>query len=172
MIDSIELLNCRKLDCYPKTVFERKIPFWMQSRKEQLEAKRFFYTNINSWIINADEIMRDSRYFLASVGFQTSICPTITPCLGSFIEWWYYRQQYSWTTDGLPIWAICGNPMTGTSRCTAVAINGKVQRAILQARLIDVVKSFNRIAKRYIEAQKECEAYPLDYVLSRLPIKL
>lgn len=172
MIDSIELLNCRKLDCYPKTVFERKIPYWMQSRKEQLEAKRFFYTNINSWIINADEIMRDSRYFLASVGFQTSICPTITPCLGSFIEWWYYRQQYSWTTDGLPIWAICGNPMTGTSGCTAVAINGKVQRAILQARLIDVVKSFNRIAKRYIEAQKECEAYPLDYVLSRLPIKL
>lgn len=172
MIEHIELLNCRKLDCYPKTVFERKIPYWMQSRKEQLEAKRFFYTNINSWIINADEIMRDSRYFLASVGFQTSICPTITPCLGSFIEWWYYRQQYSWTTDGLPIWAICGNPMTGTSGCTAVAINGKVQRAILQARLIDVVKSFNRIAKRYIEAQKECEAYPLDYVLSRLPIKL
>lgn len=172
MIEHIELLNCRKLDCYPKTVFERKIPYWMQSRKEQLEAKRFFYTNINSWIINADEIMRDSRYFLASVGFQTSICPTITPCLGSFIEWWYYRQQYSWTTDGMPIWAICGNPMTGTSGCTAVAINGKVQRAILQARLIDVVKSFNRIAKRYIEAQKECEAYPLDYVLSRLPIKL
>ena len=172
MIDSIELLNCRKLDCYPKTVFERKIPYWMQSRKEQLEAKRFFYTNINSWIINADEIMRDSRYFLASVGFKTSLCPTQMTCLGAFLEWWKYRQQYSWTVDRLPIWAICGNPMTGTSGCAAVDINGKIHRAILQARLIDVIKSFNRIAKRYIEAQKKCESYSLDYVLSRLPITI
>lgn len=172
MIDSIELLNCRKLDCYPKTVFERKITYWEQSREEQLEAKRFFYSNINSWIINADEIMRDSRYFLASVGFKTSICPTQMTCLGAFIEWWKYRQQYSWTVDGLPIWAISGNPMSDSSGCVAVDINGQAQRAILQARLIDVVKSFNRIAKRYIEAQKECEAYPLDYVLTRLPIKI
>ena len=170
MIDSIELLNCRKLDCYSKTVFEKKIPYWEQSREEQLEAKRFFFSNINSWIIKTDEIMRDSRYFLASVGFQTSICPTITPCLGAFLEWWKYRQEYSWTIDGLPIWAICGNPMTGTSGCAAVDINGKIHRAILQARLIDVIKSFNRIAKRYIEAQKKCESYSLDYVLSRLPI--
>lgn len=171
MIDSIELLNCRKLDCYPKTVFERKIPYLMQTRKEQLEAKRFFYTNINRWIINADEIMRDSRYFLASVGFQTLICPTISPCLGAFVEWWKYRQQYSWTEDGMPIWAVCGNPMTGSSGCASVDVNGNTQRAILQARLIDVVKSFNRIAKRYVAAQKECEAYTLDYVLTRLPIK-
>lgn len=172
MIDSIELLNCRKLDCYPKTVFEKKIPYWEQSREQQLEAKRFFYSNINSWIINADEIMRDSRYFLASVNFKTSICPTQMTCLGAFVEWWKYRQQYSWTVDGLPIWAICGNPMTGTSGCAAVDIDGKIQRAILQARLIDVVKTFNRIAIRYTKAQEECEAYSLDYVLSRLPIKI
>lgn len=172
MIDSIELLNCRKLDCYPKMVFERKIPYWKQSREEQLEVKRFFYTNINSWIINADEIMRDSRYFLASVGFQTSLCPTITPCLGAFVEWWKYREQYSWTIDGMPIWAVCGNPMTGTSGCASVDNNGNAQRAILQARLIDVVKSFNRIAHRYIEAQKKCESYSLNYVLTRLPIKI
>lgn len=172
MIDSIELLNSRKLDCYPQTVFERKIQYWEQSREEQLEAKRFFYSNINSWIINADEIMRDSRYFLASVNFKTSICPTQMTCLGAFIEWWKYRQQYSWTVGGLPIWAICGNPMTGTNGCAAVDINGKIQRAILQARLIDIVKSFNRIAIRYTEAQKECEAYTLDCVLTRLPIKI
>lgn len=172
MIDYIELLNSRKLDCYPKTIFQKKIPFWQQSREEQLEAKQFFYTNINSWIINADEIMRDSRYFLSSVGFQTSICPTITPCLGAFVEWWKYRQQYSWTDNGLPIWAICGNPMTGTNGCSSIDFNGCAKRAILQARLIDVVKSFNRIAKRYAAAQKKCESYSLDYVLSRLPIKV
>lgn len=171
MIDSIELLNCRKLDCYPKTVSNRTIQYWKQSREVQLSTKRFFYANINSWIINANEIMRDSRYFLASVDFQTSICPTVTPCLGAFVEWWYYRQPYSWTVDGLPIWAISGNPMTGSSGCASVDINGNAQRAILHAQLIDVVKSFNRIAKRYVEAQKECESYPLNYVLTRLPIK-
>lgn len=172
MIEYIELLNCRKLDCYPKTVYENKTTYWEQSRAEQLEAKRFFYSNINSWIINADEIMRDSRYFLASVGFKTSICPTISPCLGAFVEWWKYRQQYSWTVDGMPIWAVGGNPMTGSSGCAAVNLECEVQRALLQARLIDVVRSFNRIAKHYIEAQKECESYPLDYVLTRLPIKI
>lgn len=172
MIEYIELLNCRKLDCYPKTVSNRTIQYWKQSREEQLATKRYFYTNINSWIVNADEIMRDSRYFLASVGFQTSICPTFTPCLGAFVEWWKYREQYSWTVDGMPIWAICGNPMTGSSGCASVDNIGNGQRAILQARLIDVVKSFNRIAKHYVEAQKECESYPLDYVLSRLPIKV
>lgn len=172
MIDYIELLNCRKHDCYPNTLFQKKIPYWQQSREEQLKAKRFFYTNINSWIINADEIMRDSRYFLASVGFQTSICPTITPCLGAFLEWWKYRQQYSWTADGLPIWAVCGNPMTGSNGCSSVDLNCTAKRAILQSRVSDVVKSFNRIAKRYQAAQKECESYPLEYVLSRLPIKI
>lgn len=172
MIDYIELLNCRKLDCYPKTVFEKKIPYWKLSREEQLEVKRFFYTNINSWIINSDEIMRDSRYFLASVGFQTSICPTITPCLGAFIEWWKYRQQYSWTVDRLPIWAVCGNPMTGSNGCAAIDLNCNTKRAILQCRVIDVVKSFNRIAQRYTAAQKECESYSLEYVLSRLQITI
>ena len=172
MIDYIELLNCRKLDCYPKTVFEKKIPFWQQSREEQIDAKRFFYSNINNWIINADEIMRDSRYFLSSVGFQTSICPTITPCLGAFLEWWKYRQQYSWTADGLPIWAVCGNPMTGSNGCAAVDLNSNAKRAFLQSRFTDVVKTFNRIAKRYQVAQNECESYSLEYVLSRLPIKV
>lgn len=172
MIDYIELLNCRKLDCYPKTVSEKKLPYWKQSREEQLEAKRFFYGNVNSWIVNADEIMSDSRYFLASVGFQTSVCPTITPCLGAFVEWWRYRQQYSWTKDGLPIWAICGNPMTGSSGCSCVDLNCNAARAILQGRVTDVVKSFNRIAMRYHEAQKECEAYSLEYVFTRLPITI
>lgn len=172
MIDNITLLNSRSLDCYPRTVFVKKIPYWQQSIEEQLKVKRFFYSNINSWIVNADEIMCDSRYFLASVDFQTSICPTITPCLGAFVEWWRYRQQYSWTIDGQPIWAVCGNPMTGSGGCASVDLEGKAQRALLRASLADVVKSFNRIAKRYLEAQKECESYSLEYVLTRLPIKL
>lgn len=172
MIESIELLNCRKLDCYPKTLPKKNITRWEQSREERIKAERFFYSNINSWIVNADEIMRDSRHFLASVGFKTSICPTGSPCLGVFLEWWKYRQQYSWTADGLPIWAISGNPMTGSSGCASVDINGNVHPALLQAGLIDVVKSFNRIAKRYINAQEECESYPLDLVLTRLPVKL
>lgn len=172
MIESIELLNCRKLDCYPKTLPKKNITRWEQSREERIKAERFFYSNINSWIVNADEIMRDSRYFLASVNFKTSICPTQMTCLGTFIEWWKFRQNYSWTSDGLPIWHISGNPMTGSSGCSAVDVDGNIQQALLQVGLIDVVSSFNRIARRYAEAQKECDSYSIETVLSRLSVKL
>lgn len=167
MIDKIELLNCRKLDCYPRKDIERPRYRWPLSREVILTNKRRFYTNAYTFILNADEILSDSRYFLSSVGFYTSIGPTVMPCLGTFVEWWKYRYQTSWDANDLPIWAISGNPMTGSSGCATVDIDGNLHRAILRNRFIEIVKSFNRISNRYLEAQKECESYPLEYVLSR-----
>ncbi len=171
MIAEITLLNSRRLDCYPKgnyIQFNYRSPL---DKEEMDENRRLFYANVYNLIINEQEIMSESRYFLSSVGFNTSICPTLMPCVGAFIEWWRYRQEYSWTKDSMPICYISGNPMTGSSGCVAVSIGGLLYSAALKKSLIEVVKSFNRIAKRYIEAQKECESYPLEYVLERLPYK-
>lgn len=171
MIDEIILLNSRRLDCYPKENFILS-KYHSPPNKEAINNNReLFYANVYHLIINEHEIMSDSRYFLSSVGFYTSINPTLVPCVGAFIEWWRYRQQYSWTKDSMPICSISGNPMTGSSECKAVSVGGLLYSATLKYSLIEVVKSFNRIAKRYIEAQKECESYPLEYVLSRLPYK-
>lgn len=172
MIDRIELLNCRKLDCYPKQNDGKPKYRWPLDRKVIITNKQMFYRNVFNFIVNADEIMSDSRYFLASVGFYTSIGSTVMPCLGTFVEWWKYRYQYSWDLNDLPIWGISGNPMTGSNGCSSVDIEGNLYRAKLRDRFIEIVKSFNRISNRYLNAQKECEAYTLDYVLSRLPIKV
>lgn len=172
MIDNIELLNCRRLDCYPKQNYVKPKYRWPLSREVILANKRLFYSNVYNFILNADEIMSDSRYFLASVGFYTSIGRTVMPCLGTFVEWWKYRYQYSWDANDLPIWAISGNPMTGSSGCGAVDLEGNLHLAKLRNRFIEIVKSFNRISNRYLQAQEECESYPLDYVLTRLSIKI
>lgn len=171
MIEEIILLNSRRLDCYPRENRIKPKYRWPLDKEVQEANRRLFYENVYNLILNENEIMSESRYFLSSVGFYTSICPTLMPCVGAFVEWWKYRQQYSWTTDLMPICAISGNPMTGSSGCSAVSIRGRIFSAKLQGGLIETVKSFNRIAKRYIAAQEECESYPLEYVLSRLPYK-
>lgn len=171
MIDEIILLNSRRLNCYPKENRIKPKCRWPPDKDAQNENRGLFYTNVYNLIINEHEIMSESRYFLSSVGFNTSICPTLMPCVGAFIEWWKYRQQFSWSEELMPICDIRGNLISGYSECTSVSIGGLLYTATLQDKLIEVVKSFNRIANRYIEAQGECESYPLDYVLSRLPYK-
>lgn len=171
MIDEIILLNSRRLDCYPKDNYVKPKYRWPLDKETLDENRRLFYANVYNLMLNEEEIMSESRYFLSSVGFYTSLCPTLMPCIGAFVEWWKYRQQFSWTKDSMPICAISGNPMTGSSGCAAVTIGGRIFSAKLQSSLIETVKSFNRIAKRYTEAQEECESYPLEYVLSRLPYK-
>lgn len=171
MTDNIVLLNGNILNCYP--IQNNVQPcHWSLSREAIRTNKRLFYHNVYNFIANADKILNDSRYFLASVGYHTSIGSTIMPCLGTFIEWWKYSQKYSWDAYNLPIWAISGNPMTGTHGCLTVDIGCNVRRAKLQSRFIEIVKSFNCISSKYIEAQKECESYSLDNVLHQLPIKL
>ena len=171
MIDEIILLNSRRLDCYPRENRIKPKGRWPPDKEAQDENRQLFYANVYNLIINEHEIMSESRYFLSSIGFYSSFCPTLMPCVGAFVEWWKYRQQFSWTKDSMAICAISGNPMTGSSSCTAVSIGGLLYSATLKNSLIEVVKSFNRIAKRYIEAQEECESYPFEYVLSRLPYK-
>ena len=80
MIDNITLLNSRTLDCYPKTEARPKYR-WPLGREVILANKRLFYTNVYNFILNDDEIMSDSRYFLSSVGFYTSIGRTVMPCV-------------------------------------------------------------------------------------------
>ena len=169
MIDEIILLNSRRLDCYPKANRIKPKYRWPPDKKVQEANRRLFYANVYNLMLNEEEIMSESRYFLSSLGFYTSICPTLIPCVGSFVEWWKFRQQFSWSKELMPICDIRGNLISGYSECISVSIGGLLYTATLRDKLIEVVKSFNRIAKRYIEAQEECESYPLEYVLSRLP---
>lgn len=171
MIDEIILLNSRRLDCYPKDNYVKPKYRWPLDKETLDENRRLFYANVYNLMLNEEEIMSESRYFLSSVGFYTSLCPTLMPCIGAFVEWWKYRQQFSWSEELMPICDIRGNLISGYSECISVSIGGLLYTATLQDKLIEVVKSFNRIANRYIEAQGECESYPLEYVLSRLSYK-
>lgn len=172
MIDNITLLNGKKLRCYPRQNYVQPKYCWPLNREEIRAKKRLFYPNVHHFITNADIILSDSRYFLASVGYYTSIGSTVMPCLGTFVEWWKYCRRYSWDAYNRPIWAISGNPMTGSHGCATVDVDGILHRAKLQNRFIEIVKSFNRISNRYLAVQRECEAYSLSSVLAQLPLKV
>ena len=73
MINSIILLNGHKLRCYPKQNYVQP-KYYRPLNRETIRAnKRLFYHNVYNFIDNADKILDDSRYFLASVGYYTSI---------------------------------------------------------------------------------------------------
>lgn len=114
MIDDIILLSSRRLDCYPKENRIQPKCRWSPNKETLDENRRLFYANAYNLIINEHEIMSESRYFLSSVGFYTSICPSFIPCAGAFIEWWHYRQQYSWSKELMPIYDIRGNLISGS----------------------------------------------------------
>lgn len=166
-MNEITLLDGRTLSCSPRQ--ERVETRWRESEEALSENKRQFRDNVHRFIRHADTILSDSRLFLSPVGFYTSIGPTAMPCLGAFVEWWLNCEEYSRDESGNPIYSISGNPMTGSSGCGSVDAAGNLHRAVLRHRLIEVVKSFNRIANRYRRAAEECEAYTLEQVLAQLP---
>lgn len=79
MIDSIVLLNGNMLNCYPRQNYVQPC-HWPLSREAIRANKRLFYHNVYNFIANADKILSDSRYFLASVGYYASIGSTVMPC--------------------------------------------------------------------------------------------
>ena len=165
-LESITLFDGRTLSGYPRQ--ESAATCWPLSEETLFENKRLFCANVHYFLRNADKILGDSRLFLSPVGFYTSIGPTAMSCLGSFIEWWLNCEEYSYDGEGNPIYSISGNPMTGSSGCGSVDAWGTPHRARLRHGFIDVVKSFNRIANRYRQAQEQYEAFTLDQVLSQL----
>lgn len=166
-MNEITLLDTRTLTCYPRQ--ERAQTQWRESEEVLTENKRLFITNVHRFIRNADIILSDSRLFLSPVGFYTSIGPTAMPCLGAFVEWWLFCDEYSRDEAGNPIYSISGNPMTGTNGCGSVDAEGNTHRAILRQRFIEVVKSFNSIANRYRQAMEKYEAYTFTQILAQLP---
>ena len=136
--------------------------------KDELQ---FFLDNVFFFVAHAEDILSDSRLFLAPVPVLCGLPfigrnPFRYATLGVYIEWWMHngfavhkdeRDKVSF------IWALCGSPMTGSNRCAMVDENG-LSTKITVGDFSKHVRSFRRINQRY----HECKSLALSYSLRQV----
>ena len=136
--------------------------------KDELQ---FFLDNVFFFVAHAEDILSDSRLFLAPVPVLCGLPfigrnPFRYATLGVYIEWWMHngfavhkdeRDKVSF------IWALCGSPMTGSNRCAMVDENG-LSTKITVGDFSKHVRSFCRINQRY----HECKSLALSYSLQQV----
>ena len=129
----------------------------------------------NAWFFlqHAEEILSDSRMFLAPVNVTNALAYIGTngfqdATLGVYLEWWLHFSEASIDANGSLICFISGSPLSGTNSCSSVTLAGETGRSELRTRFSDVWRSFIRINTRYNEVKQRCEAYSLEDVLIRL----
>lgn len=198
MKDKITLVDGSQIDCYPialppeetvsgeisldttgqylqigkKTHFTTDKELAERRQQKDIEAK-LFYEHAYLFLANADNILSDSRMFLAPVNVVNGLAYTGTsgfrkPTLGVYIEWWLYHKDASIDAKGHPIWFISGSPLSGSNACSTVDRKGKTHRAQLNGSFSAVWRSFVEVNNRYNEFKDHYMAYDLHEVIDIL----
>lgn len=140
---------------------------------ERLYKHQIFYENAWFFLEHADEIMKDSRMFLAPVGVQNGIAYTGTsgfrhPTLGIYLEWWLNFSEAAIDGNGNPVWYISGSPLSGRNCCQAATQDGENVNIKQQTKFSDIWSSFCKVNNRYNDVKWNYEAFSLEEVLIRL----
>ncbi len=191
----ITLLNGRTLPCYPRvetapsvdntTKLDTTGQYLCVGRKktvepltspEQERAKKFFTDHAFFFLDHREQILSDSRMFLAPVPVQNAIAYMGTsgfrrPTLGVYIEWWMtcvpaiigrYRKN-AWL-----VYHIAGSPLSGRNSCGIVNPQGECRSENLPSPFSTIWRSFVEVNTRYDEAKERYEAYSLEDVVALL----
>ncbi len=197
-IHQITLLNGRELLCFPKvepvqpidnrmkldttgqylTVGRRKPvvkPIPPEVEEQRKQAVKFFTDHVFFLFDHREQILSDSRMFLAPVPVQNGIAYTGTsgfrrPTLGVYIEWWMtcvpaIINQYE---DTWLVYYIAGSPLSGCNCCGIVNANGKCRSENLPRPFNGIWAPFVDVNTRYDEAKEHYEAYSLEEVVKLL----
>ena len=196
---TIRLLNGRTLQCYPRVealphidnrmkldttgqylIVGRKKTAEQQTSPElenqRMQAEKFFTDHAFFFLDHREQILNDSRMFLAPVPIQSGLAYTGTsgfqrPTLGVYIEWWMtcvpaiigrYRKN-TWLT-----YRIAGSPLSGSNRCGIVNANGECRSEQLPSPFSAIWRPFVAVNKRYDEAKERYESYSLEEVVKLL----
>ena len=196
---TIRLLNGRTLQCYPRVealphidnrmkldttgqylIVGRKKTAEQQTspelEKQRMQAEKFFTDHAFFFLDHREQILNDSRMFLAPVPVQSGLAYVGTsgfnrPTLGVYIEWWMtcvpaiigrYRKN-TWLT-----YHIAGSPLSGRNHCGIVNPQGKCESYTFPVPFKEVWSSFTDVNKRYDEAKERYEAYSLEEVVKLL----
>jgi len=198
-IHQITLLSGRELLCYPKVELSRPIdnrmkldttgqyltigrrkpvvkPIPPEVEEQRKQAVKFFTDHAFFFLDHREEILSDSRMFLAPVPVQSGLAYTGTsgfrhPTLGVYIEWWMTCNRAiidHHFNDTWLVYYIAGSPLSGSNCCGIVNSNGECRSEALPSPFNAVWSPFMEVNTRYDEAKERYEAYSLEEVVKLL----
>lgn len=158
----------------PKRKSPNKIEQQRIEKEKALRAEISFATNAHFFFDNREQILADSRMFLAPVPVQNGLMYTGTngfrqPTLGIYLEWWMNCQNSKFN-DAHGLWLIYqfgGSPLSGVNTCRAVNEKGELCKTKVRA-FIELWPIFWEINTRYDDAKTRYQAYTLDEVVEIL----
>lgn len=163
-MNAIELMNGTLLECFKNE----------QGRQEQErveEEERIFLDNAFFFLAHRDQIMKDSRMFLAPVPIHHTIFFWHgNICLGDYLEWWLSCESARRMTNDNRmslVYLLTGSHCSGSNRCHEVGEFGTTERIQLSD-FSAAAGQFIRIAERYKNVVGEYEAYSLEKVVELL----
>ena len=189
------LLDGRKIQLYPKAELSNErisgamgldttgeylslkdkkseVSFDMDKEAERQYNFQIFIENAWFFLEHSEEIMSDSRLFLAPVKIQNGLAyfgtgGFIKPTLGVYLEWWLHMKKSSIDRKGNPIYYISGSPLSGRNCCQSVDPEGKSVDSHV-GYFSPVWHSFMDVNNRYNEAKVNYEAYTLEEALVKM----
>ena len=161
----IELLNGTILDCYPLELVVGESVVKKTPDDDFEVEQQFFIENAFLLFNNRQQILSDSRMFLAPVkiGFKNSI-------LGVFIEWWLNCPPASYVSGRTQwlIFSFAGSPYTGSNKFRAVSNTGEFEKDLSSPSFGWLNGSFKEIDRRYTDVKQRYQAYTKDEVVEIL----
>lgn len=145
------------------------------SEEEKAEAE-LFTKNAYFLLLHANDILADSRMFLAPIrGITSGIMYTGTsgfrhPTLGVYIEWWLNCEESVIEQENGEVklvYKLMGSPLSGMNHCGVVAQDGTTGIQSLPS-FLPLWSKFMNINTAYDEYKFTCEAYTLEEVLAIL----
>lgn len=134
------------------------------------EQSKFFIDHAFFFLAHRDEIMADSRMYLARVPVVNGLAYTNTvgfeePTLGVYLEWWAECDKAVFEEDGERwlVWRILGSLLTSYNNCSAVNEKGET-KIVFISHFKALWMPFVKINKRYKEAKASYACYTLEKV--------
>ncbi len=132
---------------------------------------QFFLDNVFFFVAHCEEILGDSRMFLAQVPVQNGLACTGTSCfrnptLGVYLEWWmHFGQTVVAGEDGKLrfYWLVSGNPLSGSNACAVVDEKGVTEKRPV-GYFPNYWRTFMYVNMRYSKCKAVGEAYTLQQV--------
>lgn len=142
--------------------------FKQQKNTQEPKEVRIFLNNAFFLLAHHDQIMRDSRMFLASVPVENGPISFGKLCLGAYLEWWSGDTVRRISEDGRQslVFRLSGSPFSGCNSCSEVYEDGS-QKVVHLSNFMNAVGRLKRISEHYSKYSNNAK-YSLEEVVEIL----
>lgn len=194
----IILLDGRTLPCYPKPEAttpidnsmkldmtgqyltigrKRRRPRVPEPSPEIVRAEKYFTDHAFFFLKHHEQILSDSRMFLAPVTVNNHLAYFGTSCfqhptLGVYLQWWLTCENTAIEgevqDDCWLVYLLAGSPLSGANSCGIVNPGGTCKTTSLGSAFSKIWRSFAKINALYDKAKALYEAFTLEEVVALL----